>query len=171
MKFSRINASVALCLGLAAASFAAITIPKGMDVDLAFDQALSSKTAKAGDRVMLHVMKDVTVHGKTVIKRGTRVSATISDVDKKGRFGKNARLKFTINPLKVMGSTVTLQPRQKGAIVGGTRGNQAAAVAGGGALVLGPLGLAAGYFVVGKTVNVKVGDKLQTEVARDVRIG
>lgn len=170
MNLQRLLTTASFC-AVSMASFAQTMLPKGTPVDLAFDQAVSSKTAKAGDRVMLHVMNDVTVGGKTALRRGTKVSATISAVNKKGRFGKNAELKFTINPISSGHAMVTLQPRQKGNAVGGTRGNQAAAVAGGGALVLGPLGLAAGYFVVGKTVNVKPGDKLMTEVSKDVKVG
>src|SRR5205085_498877 len=44
-----------------------ITVPKGTDVMLVFDQSLSSKTARAGDRVAFHVADDVMVGGNFVV--------------------------------------------------------------------------------------------------------
>jgi hypothetical protein len=145
-------------------------VPKGTPVQLIFDQSLSSKTAHAGDRVRFHVGEDVTVNGHVIIKSGTRVTATVDKVNKRGRFGKNAELKLMIDPVRSHGTMIPLQPRQKGNMIGGTRGTTAAAAAGGGALVLGPLGLAAGYFVVGKAVNVHPGQKLETQVSEDVNV-
>jgi hypothetical protein len=171
---SNMNVRTALVVLIAIASMAttamAQTLKKGTPVTLAFDQALTSKTAKAGDRVKLHVVNAVMLGSKTVIAAGTHVTATISEVQKKGRFGKNAQLKLDIDPVMGRGTSIPLQPRQKGNMIGGTRGNQAAGVAGAGALVLGPLGLGAGYFVVGKAVNVHAGQKLETQVSEDVMI-
>lgn len=169
MNFKTILATTAALLALASQSLA-ITLAKGTPVDLAFDQAFSSKSAKVGDRVRLHVIADVSDGGKVAIKRGTPVTARISDLKKRGRFGKNAQLKLDIDPIIVKGVVVQLQPRQKGNMIGGKRGTTAAGAAGAGAIVLGPIGLGAGYFVVGKAVDVKVGDRLETQVAQDVRI-
>lgn len=158
------------CLTLAvltATSFA-LTIKKGTVVTLVFDQALTSKTAHVGDKVKFHVADDVSVGGRVVIRHGTQVWATVSQVNKRGRFGKNAQLKLDISPIHTMGMEVPLQPRQKGNMIGGTRGTKAAGAAGAGALVLGPIGLGAGYFVVGKAVNVQPGQKLETQVSETV---
>src|SRR4051812_45839498 len=130
--------TLASCVALLAltANAVAMTISKGTAVTLAFDQPLSSKNAHAGDQVRLHVVDDLVVGGKTVIKSGTKVSAVVSEVHGKGRFGKNAQMKLTIDPVMVHGVEVPLQPRQKGNMVGGSRGTQAAGAAGAGALVL-----------------------------------
>jgi len=50
-------------LFVSAAQAAEITVPKDTDVVLAFDQSLSSKTAKPGERVSLHVKDNVVVNG------------------------------------------------------------------------------------------------------------
>jgi hypothetical protein len=148
-----------------------ITVPQGTEVILAFDQRLSSKTAKIGESVALHVEKNVKVAGKTVLKGGTKVTATISQVDKRKRYGINAKMRMTFNPVRsTYGGMITLQPRSKGKYV---EGNQSAAAAGatvGGAMVLGPVGLVGGYFVLGKPVTIKVGDLLLTEVAKTVKL-
>jgi len=162
----------AACLAFApiVASADTITVPKGTDVKLIFDQSLSSKTAEEGQSVKMHVADDLVVDGKTIIKSGTPVTAVIEKVDKRKRFGVNARIRVAINPVKsTMGQTIPLEPRQKGKVVGGKTG-EAAAASGGGALLLGPIGLAGGYFIVGKSVKIDPGDHLVTIVSKDVAI-
>jgi hypothetical protein len=46
----------------------------------ALDQTLDFKTVKAGDKVALHLTRDLVVNGKAVMPRGTAVSATVADV-------------------------------------------------------------------------------------------
>ncbi len=146
-------------------------LAKGTQVDLAFDQALSSKSAKVGQNVKLHVINNVQVDGKTVLKRGTGVVGVLTKVDKRKRFGINASMQITLNPvMSTTGQKITLAPRTKGQPIGGTRGNMAAGASAAGAVALGPLGLVGGYFVLGKQVNIKPGDKLETEVTSDVKI-
>jgi hypothetical protein len=161
----------AFILLFAAVANADIMVKRGTDVELRFDQAVSSKTAKAGDRVKLHVAKDIVVDGKTVVKSGAAVAGVISQVDKKDRFGKNARIRLTLEPVKaVNGQMLTLQPREKGKMLQGSKTDKAALASGGGALLLGPVGLLGGYFIVGKSVNIKPGDKLVSEVAKDTTL-
>ena len=45
----------------------------------ALDQSLDFKTAKAGDKVALHLTRDLVVNGKAVMPHGTALSATIVD--------------------------------------------------------------------------------------------
>jgi hypothetical protein len=140
----------------------AAQLTKGTEVNLTFRQGLSSKTAKAGDRVSLIVKNDVLDSaGHVVLRAGTPVRAVIERVDQRDHFGKNARIRIAINPV----NGIDLQPRDKGTVVGGTRSDEAGAISGGAALVLGPLGLAGGYFVVGHSVNIHSGDTLRTIVS------
>jgi hypothetical protein len=45
----------------------------------ALDQTLDFKAAKAGDKIALHLTRDLEVNGKTLMPRGTAVSATIAE--------------------------------------------------------------------------------------------
>src|SRR5215471_20938118 len=45
----------------------------------ALDQTLDFKMAKAGDKIALHLTRDLVVHGKTLMLRGTALSATVID--------------------------------------------------------------------------------------------
>ncbi len=44
------------------------------------DKTLDFKMARAGDKVALHLTRDLVVNGKTLMPRGTAVSATVADV-------------------------------------------------------------------------------------------
>src|SRR5215470_19330608 len=61
-----------LPLALAAAQQAAIGF-------CALDQTLDFKMAKAGDTIALHLTRDLVVNGKTLMPRGTALSATVVD--------------------------------------------------------------------------------------------
>jgi len=146
----------------AALAMASTTVPKGTQVTLTFDQAVSSRKAHSGDKIKMHVTNDVVVDGRTVIKAGTPLWATVDEVKKNERFGINAHLKLDLPNV----SGIPLKPRIQGKD-SGSSADHAAEVAGAGALVLGPIGLLGSYFVVGKPVKVKDGDTLQTQVAED----
>ena len=146
-----------------------VTVVKDTEVPLVFDQAVSSKTAKDGDRVAMHVSSNVMTNGKTVIPSGTKVTAIVAKVEKRKHFGVNAKLRLAFDPIRVPGGRIDIEPKDKGKYTG-TRTDQAGAAAGGGALLLGPVGLAGGYFVVGKQVNIKPGDTLMTDVVHDTTL-
>jgi hypothetical protein len=44
------------------------------------DQTVDFKTAKAGDKISLHLARDLVVEGKTLMPHGTPLSATVVDV-------------------------------------------------------------------------------------------
>lgn len=144
-----------------------IIVRKGTDVVLAFDDPLSSRTASPGDKVHFHVAQDVLVQDKVVIKRGTPVTGSVVKVKKRARFGVNAAVQLQMSSLRMVnGRYAPLGFKTKQQLLTNKTGEAAGASAGG-ALVLGPVGLVAGYFVVGKSVNAKPGDKMTVEVTGD----
>lgn len=161
---------VAVGLMLPLSAFAdQMTLKKGSDIVLAFDQNLTDKAAKEGDRVNLHVDKDVLVDGKTVIASGTKVTGTITKVHGRARYGVNARIQMLIDPIPAVdGSKIAVGYKTKSTEKGQTAGAAGATI--GGAAVLGPIGLVGGYFVVGKHVNVKPGDKMTVTADQDDQI-
>ena len=46
----------------------------------ALDKTLDFKTAKAGDKIALHLTRDLVGKGKTLLPHGTALSATVTDV-------------------------------------------------------------------------------------------
>lgn len=147
---------------LAVSAFANTEVPAGTPVSLVFDQEVNSRHAHPGDKIKMHVAQDVFVNGERVLREGTPVWATIDSVRKNERFGINANMKLDIHSVH----GIPLKPRIAGKD-SGSRADHAALAAGGGALVLGPIGLLAGYFVVGKPVHVHPGDHLETQVSEN----
>ncbi len=144
-------------------------VPKGTDIVLAFDQTLNDKTAKDGDKVKLHVDKDVQIDGKTVIAAGTKVDGTITAVKKRSRYGMNAHIQMLVKPITAVdGTRLVVGYKTEAPGKGKTAGAAAATV--GGAAVLGPIGLVGGYFIVGKHVDIKPGDKTTVDVDKDATV-
>ncbi|HWA83580.1 MAG TPA: hypothetical protein VG820_09115 [Fimbriimonadaceae bacterium] len=159
----------ALSLGFALAALAT-QVPKGTDIRLSFDDDLSSKTAKIGDKVKFHIVDDVVIDGQIVIKKGTEAVGTVTDVARGRRFGVNARMKLRLDPVAAIdGTMVPIAARQKGKATGSST-DKAALASAGGALVLGPIGLGIGYFVTGKDIHVKSGDTMTTEVTTNTEV-
>jgi hypothetical protein len=160
--------AVAFGMTLAVPTLAAdVVLKKGTDVKLAFTSSMSSKTAKPGDKVSFKVDEPVKINGTTVIKEGTPVTGTVEKVSKRGRYGVNARIQLKMASVRtVSGKRAPLGFKTKGQEVSSRTGEAAGATAAG-AAVLGPIGLAAGYFIVGKTVDAKPGDKMTVEITKD----
>ncbi len=145
-----------------------MVLKKGTPIKLVFDSYLNSKTSKPGDRIAFKVEEPVEVDGKTVITAGTKEMGTVEKVNKRGRFGVNARVQLLMDPIRtVHGKRVPIGFKTTGPVVSGKTGGAAAATAGG-AILLGPIGLVGGYFVPGKTVDAKPGDKMTVTVDNDV---
>lgn len=139
----------------------------GTDVKLTFDNALSSKTAHEGQVVYFHVEDPVKVDGRTVIAAGTKVKGTVVRVRGRARYGVNARIQLNIAHIRtVAGTFAPIGFKTKGLDVSGRTGGATAATVGG-AVLLGPVGLIGGYFVLGKQLNVKPGDKMTVEIQKD----
>jgi hypothetical protein len=145
-----------------------LMVPKGTDVTLVFDQNINSKTARVGDPVKLHVLNNVMIGQRLILKRGERVSGMIDRVDHRQRYGINAKLRITLSPVRsTYGETLALETRSKGQYIQGKQSGKAAGVTAGGAMIAGPVGLVGGYFIHGKRVIIKPGDLLETDVSRD----
>ena len=170
LKTGAVTLSLAFALTSLMPAYAeSLSVKKGTDVKLAFDSSLSSTTAKPGDRVELHVTDPVQVDGKTIIAEGAKVTGTVRKVEKRKHFGINANIQLYLDPVKsVAGTSVPLGFKSKSGDL--SRPGTAAGTSVGAAAVLGPIGLAAGYFVVGKKVTVKPGDKLTADVDQDVTV-
>jgi|SRR5579862_5059103 len=166
-----LKAAPILAALFACAAAQATTVPQGTDVPLVFDQALNSKHAKVGDTVRFHVARNISVDGRTVIREGAPVTGIVEKVDHHHAYGINAHIRLALNPVEgVGGATIPLEPSGKGHMLSGSRTDKAAYATGGGALLLGPVGLVGGLFIQGKSVNVHPGDKLVSDVSADTHV-
>jgi len=152
--------SVALLCAPAAAR-AAQSVPPGTAVLLQFDDEVSTKTAKKGDRIHLRVYTDVVVNGKTLIKQDAPATGTVTNVRKPRSFGRRGELKVRLeNVTDVTGARVPLEPYSTGDRFKAT----GPGAAGAGLVVLGPVGLVGGAFVKGSHITIDKGTRIQAVV-------
>jgi hypothetical protein len=87
------------------------TIPEGTEFKLQLHTAISSKTSKAGDRVMTTLIDPVAVEDKEVLAKGVRIDGHIGEVKAAGRRGKGGYLSIVFD-------TIELPNGEKVAILG-----------------------------------------------------
>lgn len=147
---------------LASGARAEVQVPPGTPVMLEFMQSVSTKTARKGDRVRLRVYAKVVVNGKTLIRQDAPAEGIVEKVHRRRSFGRKGELKIRLVQVRdVDGDRVPLEPYRSGKRF--SAGGPGAA--GGGLLVLGPLGAVAGVFVKGKDITIDKGTRITAIVA------
>jgi hypothetical protein len=164
-------ALVAITLALIPAHAAeVVTVPAGTKVLLRFEMPVDSGTIKEGMTVTFTVATDVLVGRAVVFRAGTPAQGIVTDVSKPGIFGKNARVHIGYievaaadgKPVRLAPLEVTPESVRQVADVGA-----AGATALTGAILLGPIGLAAGALIHGGNVNLPAGAVGTSSVAED----
>ncbi len=153
--------AVALLLaGAVPAHAAPIVVPAGTKVLLKFLTPVDSATIKEGATIKFEVASDVLISRTVIFRAGTPGQGIVTDVSKPGIFGKNARVHIaSIQADAVDGKPVRLSPldvtpesvRQVKDV------GAAGATSLTGAILLGPIGLAAGAFIRGGDFNLPAG--------------
>ncbi len=151
----------------------AVVVPIGTKVPLRFLTEVDSATVKQGTAVKFEVAADVLINRDVVFRMGTPAQGVVTDVSPPGIFGKNAKVHIAyiqapatdgrpagLSPLDVTPQTVT-QVKDVGAAAG-------TAVAG--AILLGPIGIAAGALWHGGQVTVPIGAVGTTDVAEQLQV-
>jgi hypothetical protein len=87
------------------------TIPEGTEFKLQLHTTISSKTTKAGDRVLTTLLDPVSVEDRDVLPKGVRVDGHVGEVKQAGRRGKGGLLTIVFD-------TVELPNGEKLAIIG-----------------------------------------------------
>jgi hypothetical protein len=152
------NASQATPPTPAAVPVAPIVLRAGTPLVVSVDQEVSTKTNSSGDRFVASLAEPVTVDGKVVLPRGSRITGTVTEADSAGHVKGSAMLALTLDSITVHGdkyslatSSYTEQGKGRGkrtgigagggaafgaivgALAGGGKGAAIGAVAGGGA--------------------------------------
>jgi len=109
-----------------------IVVPAGTALTVTTDQALSSKSSKAGQTFLATVAQPVTVHGQTAIPKGSSVTGTVITAKEKGKIKGEGQLGIALTSVTIHGKnypiqTGTLDNTEKG------KGKRTAATTGGGA--------------------------------------
>jgi hypothetical protein len=139
---------------------AQVLLTDGTDVQLVFDEDISSKTAAEGDEITLVLSEDLKVGEVTVAKAGAKAQGEVTNAKKAGMMGKAGELNIRLNYLKVGSQKVHLR---------GTKGKEGESGTTG-AIVLtvlfGPIGL----IKHGKDIDIKKGSALHAYVSDDINL-
>lgn len=164
--------AVALLL-LPAHAQSLVTVPAGTKVLLRFETPVDSGTATEGDAIKFTVATDVLLAGTLVFKQGAAGQGVVTDVSKPGIFGKNAKVHIAgVQADAVDGKAVRLAPVDVTPDTARQAGDFGAAGATSftAAILLGPVGLAAGALIRGGNVNLPAGSIGTSSVAQDIQV-
>jgi hypothetical protein len=137
-----------------------VALQEGSDVQLTFDQDLSSKTATEGDPIEFVLAEDLKVGDVVVAKAGCKAVGEVSHAEKSGMMGKAGTLDIRLDYLKAGSVKVHLR---------GTKGKEGASGTGSAValtVLFGPIGL----IKHGHNVEIKKGTALKAFVADDVNL-
>ena len=109
-----------------------IIVHAGTALTVTVDQALSSKTSKAGQTFLATLARPVTVDGKTAIPKGSSVTGTVITAKEKGKIKGEGQLSLSLTSITVRGQNYTIQTGTLDSTVKG-KGKRTAATTGGGA--------------------------------------
>jgi hypothetical protein len=82
-----------------------VVIPAATPIVVALDSAVSSESAKQGDRVMFHVVSDYSEFGHVLITAGTPVRGSITKVDKRSHGGDPGNVTVSVTALRAVDGT------------------------------------------------------------------
>lgn len=92
--------SPAVEAGSAATASGKLLIPEGTEMEIRFDEVISSKTSVEGDRFRISLADPVTINGVT-IPAGYGGRGTVVSVNKRGFMGKAGDLNISLDYLKI----------------------------------------------------------------------
>lgn len=137
-----------------------LVLQEGSDVDLKFDQGLSSKTAAEGDPVVLVLADDLKVGDVVVARAGCKAYGEVTHAKRAGMMGKGGELNMRLDYLKVGDKKVMLRGSK------GREGDDKTGTAVALTVLFGPIGL----IKHGKEIDIKPGTPLKAYVADDVTL-
>jgi hypothetical protein len=128
---------------LMAALAVAQTIPAGTKIAVRSSSELSSGTAKAGEKWMGTLAKDLVVGGKTIAKAGSPVSGRVTSVKPSGRLHAPGRISIRLTSVEVNGKATAVSTSSYG-LVAKDQTKSSAVKAGGGLAAGAVIGALAG---------------------------
>jgi len=120
------------------------TLPAGTVISVVIDQAVSSKTAKVGQKATGTVSQDVAAGGKVVIPKGSTAQLSVISVQKSGRLSTPAKLWLGLRSVNVHGRTYSVVTSAAGHTMGGKAKRDTVFIGGGAGLGAAIGGLAGG---------------------------
>jgi hypothetical protein len=134
----------------------------GTEVPLVMSQSISSndKSLRTGNQIRLQVANSVMLGGAVVIPAGSPATAEITEVRRKGMWGKSGRIEARVLNVRVGDRLIRLSGTFDDKGVTGTAGVV-------GAIVFVPI---AGFFLTGTSASINAGSGVKAFLDEDLRI-
>lgn len=145
-----------------------VQVPAATVFRAKFVNTLTVRNVKKGDKVHLELEEDCIINGILASAKGNRLVAEVTKVKMPRSFGRPSEIEVSFNHAESLGCklmAVVVGPEAKKAmeIDSGTIGAVGASV--GGAILLGPVGLAGGFLVRGSDKKIPEGTKVYVETS------
>lgn len=134
----------------AAPALGRFTVRQGTEVRMTLEEALSSKSARVGQRFRMRVAEPVRVDGHVIVPAGTPAVGEVTRVERKGAFGKSGKLDVRVLHLDLGENRIRLTGTNSDEGAGGTAATVAVAVVAG----------VFSAFVTGKSAELPVGTQM-----------
>jgi BON domain len=109
-----------------------IVVPAGTNLVVTVDQALSSKTSKAGQTFLATLAQPISVAGNPAIPKGSSVTGTVLAAKEKGKIKGEGELSLTLKSITIRGVNYPVQTGSLDSTIKG-KGKRTAVTTGGGA--------------------------------------
>ncbi len=106
-------------------------VPAGQHIVVRLDQAVGSKISTSGQAFSATVTQPVEVNGKVVIPSGAEATGTVTEAVPLGRFKGGARLRLTLDSVKIGGNTYKIETAAVAQSMKGKGKRSAIAIGGG----------------------------------------
>lgn len=138
------------------------TLRAGTEVWLVMSESISSndKSLRTGKQIRMQVANPITLGGATVIPAGSPAMGEVTEIRRKGMWGKSGRIEARVLNVRVGDRLIRLSGSFDDKGVTGTAGVV-------GAIVLLPL---AGFFLTGTSASIPAGSGVKAFLDEDLRI-
>jgi BON domain len=109
-----------------------IVVPAGTELVVTTDQALSSKTSKAGQTFLATLARPVSLDGNTAIPKGSSVTGTVITAKEKGKIKGEGELSIALTNITIRGQNYSIKTSSLDSTAKG-KGKRTAVTTGGGA--------------------------------------
>lgn len=143
-----------------------VQIPAATVFKAHFVDTLTVRTVEKGDVIALDLDEDCVINGALAVPKGNRLFAEVTKVKMPRSFGRSSEISFEFRDAETLGGKlipVTIGPEAKKAVEVESGALGAAGASLGGAILLGPVGLAGGFLVRGNDKQIPAGTTVYVE--------
>lgn len=150
-----------------------VNIPSGTLIKIKLDSDLDSEKTQAGTVVAYTVAEDLKINNRVVIPAGAQGRGTILNITPSGNMGKGGSIEISWGTLSAIdGTRIDVGMTEKAISRFNSSNEELAAIASiAGAVMLSPVGIAAGFFVKGKPMVIPKGTVFYVEARYETRVG